>query len=205
VKKAKKAGVPTSMPAVKRKFPALKQKALQAFENLQVKERAEVARERVSNITAVHIGAAALEWAFLVKKIVPWTYAFSTPALPAVAVQSHDVKVPDLSILGTSLFWGAVWTWVFVSLLVPAAGGYFFNLTQTSGLKTRGIHKVDPVAFNLIKAVVTYVVFTYGFRFGGLLGVEAMSAVFVGVGKDVLFASAGVGGVVGLYDALLRK
>ncbi|RPA86057.1 hypothetical protein BJ508DRAFT_411626 [Ascobolus immersus RN42] len=198
VKKARKAGVPTTVPAVKRKLPQLGQKVLEVVKSFEVQQKAEVARDRVSNIAALQVGVTALEWAFLVRKLVPWTHAFATPSFPPAL---HDVKVPDLSILGTGLFWSAVWSWLVISVLVPAVGGYFFNLTQKS---KRG-RLVDPVVFAITKAVVTYAVLGYGWRMSGLVGLEGTAAVQVGVGRDVLWGGAAVGGVVGLYEAVLRK
>lgn len=173
------------------------------MDQLKVQEKVEDVREKLSNVLAIQASGILLEFAFLLKQLVPVVYQTTFPALPAISTQSKDIYAPDVLVLFSSTYWYPFLTYFFLTLALPAAGGYFFNLTK--GRKTKHIFQVDPVAFNVVKALIVYIVFTHGFRFGGLLGEQSVQTVLSGIGKEVLIVSSAVGATAGLYDAVLRK
>ena len=85
---------------------------------------------------------------------------------------------------------------------LPALGGWFVNF-QLGGKKGKGGgQEYDPVSFNVVKAVVAWVVYV-----NGGVGGESRAVVEKGVpgGASGLIVGAVVGGVAGLYEAVLRK
>ena len=144
-----------------------------------------------------------LEAWFLRAEILPLRYLTTIPAIPALGVTWETaIKIPDLFALLTGAFWGPFGLWVLTSVGLPAAGGWFVNLTRGEGRKQGQGVDVDAVSFNVVKAVVAWVVYV-----NGGVGGESTGMVERGVpgGARGLIVGAVVGGVAGLYEAVLRK
>ena len=148
--------------------------------------------------------------------VLPLRYAFTLPALTGSGSSGWPVSLPDLFLLLTSSFWSPVTLWASTSFLVPLLFAYFFNLTLKTksghtGTRvhqpTQPTHQVDPLSFNVAKALVTYLVYTQGVTFGGIFGAEAVETVRAAVPggeKGILIGSA-IGALTSLYEAILRK
>jgi hypothetical protein len=88
---------------------------------------------------------------------------------------------------------------------------YFVNLTSKP--KSRSSHAshfnyaFDPLTFNVVKALLVYVVFAQDVTFCGLVNLEHVarinSAVYGGY-QGVLVGTA-IGALVTLYEAIIRK
>ena len=148
------------------------------------------------------------------QEVLPDRYAFTVPAVALLHTPEYPVHLPDMFALLTAAFWGPALTWAATSVLLPALGGYFFNLGvahQTAGGRGRKAkeaeYAVDPLMFSIVKAVVTYVVYAQGVTFGGLVNpasVARINGALYSGWKGVLVGTA-VSGVSAVYDAVLRK
>ena len=84
---------------------------------------------------------------------------------------------------------------------------------MTSKPKTRTIHTqqfnytFDPLTFNLIKAILTYVVYAQDVTFGGLVDLEYVARINSALygGWPSVIVGTGVGMLVTLYEAVLKK
>ena len=116
-------------------------------------------------------------------------------------------------LLLTSHFWSPALTWAFTSLIVPSLAGYFVNLSaaQHTG-RGRPRHNtpeyvVDPLAFSVTKAILTYVVYSMGATFGGYIDQEAVATINSALFGSWQGAVAGcaVTGLMSFYEAVLKK
>jgi hypothetical protein len=120
--------------------------------------------------------------------------------------------LPDFFLLLTNFFWSASTLWATTSLFVPLLFGYFFNLTLKTksshgNYVSRPTHNVDPLTFNLAKGLITWLVYARGARFRGLFADETVERVNNAVPGGYLgvLIGAGLGAVVSIYDAVLKK
>lgn len=122
-------------------------------------------------------------------------YLTTLPAMPALGTGELAIKIPDLFALLTLGFWGPVGLWLSTSVAMPLLGAWFFNLTM-------GERMYDPMSFNVVKGLVAWIVYARG----GVSG-ESRAVVERGVpgGAVGMMVGAGVGGLVNLYEVLLRK
>lgn len=168
-------------------------------------ERIEAVRESLSSVASIEVIIILLESFALSRKTLPPRYAFTVPKFDGVGFPGFDVSVPDFFQLVTAAFWGPSTLWTGTSLVVPLLFAYFFNLTL--GTKKRAAHSVDPLTFNIVKALTTYVVYAKGVRFGGLIGNETVGVVNDGMygGYQGVLIGAAVGAITSIYDAILKK
>jgi hypothetical protein len=183
----------------------------EVWEKSGTTELIEQAREVSSTVVGVHIAVLLLEAWGLQRVTFPWTHAFDIPATPALRLNSPTaVSLPDVFVLVKPAFWQLSTVWLSTSLFVPLLFAYFFNFTHAAKPRTRAAaaaqHAVDPLTFNVIKALVTWLVYSQGFS-AGLFDsntVESVNTAFPGGYTGVLIG-AGIGGLVSLYDAILQK
>jgi len=114
--------------------------------------------------------------------------------VPALGIGEYAIKIPDLFALVTMAFWGPVGLWVITSIALPLLGGWFINLKGEGGY--------DAVSFNAVKALAAWIVYVRGG-----VGGESMGVVEKGVpgGSVGMLVGAGIGGLAGLYEAVLKK
>jgi len=166
-------------------------------------------RTALSSVTAIELLVLAVEAWGLRSRVLPLRYlmtlpAFLPPALTGGIGQGGlPVKIPDLFALVTMAFWGPVGLWVCTSVLLPALAGWFVNLQGRRSQWGRG-GGCDPVSFNTVKALVAWVVYVRG---AGVGAAQSRLVVLDGVpgGATGLLVGAAVGGLAGLYDAVLRR
>ena len=219
--------------AVDRRTASLRRRMSSAYASTGLTPAAHSWRDALSTVSAINLVLLSSELWGLRTEVLPSRYAFTIPGLPsAPAFLAHDTPVylPDLFHILTSRFWNPVWVWSLIGLLLPAAVAWLFNL----GLKhrSRGSSStvtpvyfltaapaaaievaaatapgVDPLIFNLAKAVLTWAVYTRGARLLGLLGDDSVARVRAALpaGEVGVLIGAGVGVVVSLYDAVLSK
>lgn len=79
-------------------------------------------------------------------------------------IGSFAVWLPDLFRLLEPTFWSTTMLWAGTSVLIPALFAYFYNLT-TYSVKRHGVratvarYTVDPMTFNIVKALLVYLVY----------------------------------------------
>ncbi|KAI9777188.1 MAG: hypothetical protein M1839_009031 [Geoglossum umbratile] len=203
--------------AIDRRTAILRSKVGHAWENSGVTEKVYGARELLSSVVSVEAIVLSIELLGVGIEIMPLRYAFEIPAIDLLNTPSCQVSLPDLFLLLTSSFWSPFTLWISTSLLIPLVFAYFFNITlraKTShhmGARARPSpepqYLFDPLAFNIVKALVTWLVFAQGLRFGGLVGDGTVDRIQGSVpgGYEGVLIGAGVGVLVSIYDAVLKK
>lgn len=140
--------------------------------------------------------------------MLPLRYLGTVPGNHLLGTSPYAVRIPDLFVLLTGAFWAPVTVWFVVSVLLPLLGGYFFNLTlhATRRASGRGGRQVDPVAFSLARGLCAWLVYGRGVT-GGWASVRVVGRVEGSVpgGWRGVCVGAGVGGVMAVYEAVLRK
>lgn len=152
-------------------------------------------RATLSSVIGIELLALFIEAWGLRSQVLPLRYLTTLPAAPALGTGELAIKIPDLFAILTIGFWGPVGLWALTSVLLPLVGAWFINLTE-------GARSYDPVSFNVVKALVAWVVYV---RNG--VGGESRIVVERGVpgGAQGLLAGAGIGLLASLYEAVLRK
>jgi hypothetical protein len=185
-------------------------KVSRAYEESGVVEKAQAAREILSTVVAVEFLISAVEAYQLRKEILADRYAFTIPAISLLRTSAYSVKLPDLFLLLTSSFWGPATLWAFTSLFIPLTAAYFFNLTSKP--KTRSTtssfnYTFDPLTFNIVKALLAAVVYGQDYTFGGLVDSEYVARINSSLygGYQSVLVGTGIGALVTLYDAVLKK
>ncbi len=124
-----------------------------------------------------------LETIGLQRAVLPWKYSGMhwTYGRPAMGIPRVELWYPDLFTMLMPQFWIPTLTFLTTSLLLPSLFGYFFNLTGVtthSNLTTHSTHSIrrnrpsvtvsatrytiDPFIFNLVKGLVTTLVYMQG-------------------------------------------
>lgn len=164
-------------------------------------------RESLSSVTAVHGTILFLEATALQRAVLLWNYAFDIPPLAIIGTPRIAVSLPDLFLLLESHFWYPTLLWLATSILIPAGFAYFYNLSTRSvrrgGVKTTvARYAADPLTFNIVKALITYVVYEHNYTLGIFNNhvphdvQHAMPG-----GKKGFLVSSAIGALVALYEA----
>ena len=200
--------------AVDRSAVAVRTRVLSIYKESGTTEAIHATRESLSTISSVLFAINAFELYFLRPEILADRYAFTIPAIAFLGTNDYPVFVPDMFLLLTSSFWYPAFLWAFTSVVLPSFVGYFVNLTTGShhGRVTRRTntapdHPVDPLAYSIVKAVISFVVYGQGVTFGGWLSphtIERIDGAIYGGYKGVLAGTA-ITGVLSVYDAILKK
>lgn len=199
--------------AFDRQTEHLRSSVHEAWDRAGIMEYAESARDYLSTAASIEFLALAIEALGLRSEVLPLRYAFTIPANRTLRTSDLPVMIPDLFLLLTSAFWAPFSLWLFTSLLLPLAFAYFFNLTlkakHTHATRARSSQtaQIDPLTFNVAKALITWLVYSQGVSFGGLMGRESVLKVNGSVpgGYLGMMIGAGIGAVTCLYEAVLRK
>lgn len=165
----------------------------------------------------------------LQQRTLPWRYAFTLTLpfrLPFLLEMGSklDVHIPDFfALLDAEGFWGPTVLWVLTSLLLPMLAGWFFNLSgaaagrassSSSSLSSAALrkvgeqqqqHRVDPLAFNVAKALLAWLVYERGAGLGGLVSRESVDVVRASLPGGVagVLVGTGIGGLGCLWEAVL--
>jgi hypothetical protein len=197
--------------AIDRRTAVLRSKVNRAYEESGIIETAQATRETLSTVVSVEFLIMAFEFYNLRKEMLADRYAFTIPAVTFLHTPDYAVKIPDMFLLLTSSFWGPATLWGFTSLLIPLFASYFFNLTSKprAGRNHAPYFKYafDPLTFNIVKAILTYVVYGQDVTFGGLVDLEYVARInsaLYGSWPSVI-VGCGIGILVTLYEAVLNK
>jgi hypothetical protein len=196
--------------AIDRRTAVLRSKISDAYEESGIIETAQATRETLSTVTAVHAIVGAFEMYFLRKEILADRYAFTIPVIKYINNSEYAVKIPDLFLLLTSSFWGPATLWAFTTILAPLFAAYFVNLTSKPRSRSHTAHfnyAFDPLTFNIVKALLVFVVFGQDVTFGGLVDLENVARINSAVygGWQGVLVGTGIGALVTLYEAIIKK
>lgn len=164
-------------------------------------------RLEMSSMAGVHMMILLLESSTLHWSTVPWVYAFD------IGSPFHtSVYVPDLFVLFTGYYLSLLSLWLSITFIIPLAVSWFCNLSLK--LKSRnGVdywrprYRVDPLTFNITKALLTWLVFEQGHRFLGLFAPETVARLdaVMPAGSTGMMISAGIGMILSIWDGLQGK
>ncbi|KAM3076536.1 hypothetical protein ACMFMG_007344 [Clarireedia jacksonii] len=192
---------------IDRRTAVLRSKVDTFWKELGVVEKIENTRETVSNVAALEFLLVLSEVLQLQPELLANKYAFTIPALSFLHTSAYPVKIPDLFLLLTSSFWGPFTIWILTSLLIPSFVAYFFNLTSMPTTRSHTRYFIDPLTFNIVKGLLTFVIYGQDATLGGLVDpkhVARINSAFYG-GYHSVLVGAGVGILFTMYDAVLKK
>ncbi|KAK5729261.1 hypothetical protein LTR15_002403 [Elasticomyces elasticus] len=176
-----------------------------------IPETLERVREVCSSVVGVQMAFQLLEATGLQRGTLPWNYLMDVKVGPGIQGMILPVYYPDLFKLLTADFWLPTLLYATTSIFVPALFAYFFNLT-TRNVNRHGAtvsvarYTVDPLMFNVVKAILTFVV--YGQLVGAnIFGVENVATVrnsMIG-GHHGVLVGCYVCILASVYEAAQRK
>ena len=196
--------------AVDRRTAVIRSKVNRVVEDYGIIEKAEVARETISTVTAFEVATVLFEFYFLRKRLLPDRHAFTLPNNWLFRSSEYRVEIPDMFLLLTSDFWGPTILWLVTTLFVPLIAAYFFNLTAKPRSRSHAVnfnYNVDPMTFNIVKALMVYLVFGQDVTFGGRVDLESVARINEALygGWQGALVGTGIGTIVTIYDALHKK
>lgn len=197
--------------AIDRRTQVIRSRVSSAFDDSGIVETAQATRETLSTVVSVEGLIILFELYFLRPELLADRDAFTIPPIQFLKTSEYLVRVPDLFLLLTASFWGPALLWSFTTFFIPLFASYFFNLTSKP--KTRSSHQVhfnyefDPLTFNIVKALLTYVVFGQDVTFGGLVNLEHVARINSALygGYQGVLVGTGIGTLVTLYEAVIKK
>lgn len=174
-----------------------------------ITENIEWLRETCSSVAAVQLTFMLIESVALQKRLMPWRFAFSIPSTGFTP--SFPVQYPDLFILLTGFYWSTTLLWTATSVVVPLIFAYFYNLTIRD--VKRGNMRVsvaryaaDPLTFNVVKALATWLVYSRGVSLG-FINPEVAERVELAMfgGSTAVLIGCGIGALAALYEAAQKR
>ncbi|KAF2649616.1 hypothetical protein K491DRAFT_697942 [Lophiostoma macrostomum CBS 122681] len=139
-------------------FQIAKTKAQELWDKTRAEEFIATVRENASSVVVIQLAVLLFESAGLVYNTIAWTHAFTTPP----SLYNKPVHLPDASLLLTSKFWAPATLWSLTNWFLPLVFSYFFNLTLRSNTRHKSSNKtytVDPLTFNIARALLAYIVY----------------------------------------------
>lgn len=197
--------------AIDRNTQVIRTKLAEAYEDSGVVEIAQATRETLSTVVAVQFIITAFEAYNLRKEVLSDRFAFTIPPIAFIRNDPYDVWVPDMFLLLTSSFWGPVTLWAATSLIGPLISAYFFNLTakptRSRSHAPQFNYAFDPLTFNIVKALLTFVIYGQDLTFGGWVDLEYVARINSALygGYQGVLVGTGIGALVTLYEAVLKK
>ncbi|KAI6957381.1 hypothetical protein KC321_g14616, partial [Hortaea werneckii] len=193
-------------------------------------------RETCSSLSGIQGFFMLLETFSLHRVVLPWVYSgvdlplpflphsLTTTAAGGFLPRKIEVYYPDLFQLLSAEFWFPTLLWLATSAFLPALAAYFFNLTlrpvhrRTSaggagaggGVSvTVARYTFDPLMFNVVKAIATWMVYSRGVGTGrsGWLDPEVVGTVEGAMwgGYQGVLVGCYVCVLAAIYEAVLRK
>lgn len=197
--------------AIDRRTAVIRRKVSQAYEDSGIMETAQVARESLSSVVSVEALIMLFEAYCLRRELLADRYAFTIPVSKIYGKTDYPVHIPDLFLLLTSSFWGPATLWAFTSFIIPLVTSYFFNLTSKPRTgrshTTHFNYSFDPLTFNIVKALLTYVIYQQDNTFGGLIDHEYVTRINSALygGPSSVLVGCFIGILVTIYEAIIKK
>lgn len=193
----------------------MRKRVSSVYQESGITEGAQVTRNALSTVTSVLFLVSAVELYHIREGLLPSRFAFNIPAVSLLGTSDYPVYIPDMFLVLTSSFWSPALTWAFTSIFLPSLFGYFINLSSANNTVPRtrsrahekAEHVVDPLAFSIVKALVSYLVYAQGLTFGGLLSEPSIARLSESVygGWQGMLVGTAITGLFSLYDAVLRN
>lgn len=188
-----------------------------SLERTHFSEYSDLLRSTLSSPLAVNGVAALFEFAYLSRSLVEMRHAFGIP-VPYFG-KVVPINGPDLFALVTPDFWAPFSLWVLTTVILPTLVGYFFNYplraatthshnTRRATAQHDAAPNVDPVVFNVAKALISYLVYAASGPFGVWpYSKTTIQTVNTGLpfGYGSLLTTSLIGATIALYEAVLRK
>lgn len=211
-----KIGLPSTPQAVvnlvERQSARFTNSALQQYERSPIPEYVSYLQHSLSSVSAVESLSLFVELVALLSNLIPLRDAFTFP-LPFASVvglkSPVQVSLPDFFVLATNYFWSPVLLWATVTTIIPAIVARFINFTggpRATRRTSAASRQIDPVVFNVTRALAVWLVFTKGWRISGFVTRVAVVQVEQGVwgGVPAMLVGAGIASLAGFYDAVLK-
>ncbi|KAL9114513.1 MAG: hypothetical protein Q9227_001594 [Pyrenula ochraceoflavens] len=210
---------------VERTTAHIKRRATHYYSQSGISETRDWTREFLSDPGLIQNIPNILEAATLVIKfMLPLKKLGEIQKVPYLLPSGTDIKVPDFFVLLTSQFWKPFWLWSLTALIIPGVSAYLFNVSmyhaqsstpssrssatrRTSSANAQQQQQVDPLVFSIVKALVTYMVYAQHVTLLGMTDNHDISKVneLVFGGYGGMLTGAGVAGLIGIYDAVLKR
>lgn len=188
-----------------------------AYEVSPIHEYSDNVRDLLSSSVTINILAIILEAYGLRASILPNKLFLEIAPVPYIKSTKTPVYVPDLfQVLSTS-FWAPLALWILTTLVTPALASYFINLplkqlpghnygTRRASIKHSPQMQFDPFIFNLTKGLLAFLVFAGHLRLGIFQNYTiALVNNSIPGGYSGLLITSGLGAIVSLYAAVLKK
>lgn len=196
--------------AIDRRTAVIRSKISDVYEESGLTEITQTTRETLSSVVSVEALIIAFELWNLRPELLADRYAFTIPAISFLHNSPYAVKIPDLFLLLTASFWGPALLWAFTAFVAPLFAAYFVNLTSKP--KSRSSHSshftysFDPLTFNIVKGLLTFVVYGQDVTFRGLVDLEHVARINSALygGWQGVLVGTGIGTLVTLYDAIKK-
>lgn len=194
---------------IDRQTQAARRRLSNAYDKSGVDTGVELARDFIGSVYGIILASTVLEALSLRRAVFPWSYLFDVP----YSSGRYQVYYPNLYMLAQPKFWQMTTLWATTSIIVPAAFAFAINLTRPShqGVTTRRSSKshyqLDPMTFNIVKGLLAYAVYARYFNLFGTfseLTIAETNLTILGGYQGIMIAS-GIGALVSLYDAVLKK
>ncbi|KKZ61317.1 hypothetical protein EMCG_04034 [[Emmonsia] crescens] len=210
--------------AIDRQTTKARQSMSEAWDASGLTERSDALRSCLSSVRAIETITLVLELYGLLTDIVPVRYLTTFPAVSTIGTPDYAIRVPDLFVMLDASFWGPFSLWLTTSIFLPSLLAYFFNLslkisqqgshaygtrrtTTTAAARLAGTGSLDPLVYNVSKALVSYLVYTNNFTFWDMyrrMTVMTVSGSVPG-GLPGLLTGSAIGTLGSLYEAILRR
>ncbi|KAH9824595.1 hypothetical protein Tdes44962_MAKER04276 [Teratosphaeria destructans] len=172
-----------------------------------IPEAIEYMRQRCSSVAGVQMFFITLESSALQWELIGWVHLTDFRYWPG---RTRPLYYPDLFDLLKGEFWSPMLLWLAISLAIPSLLAYFFNLTlrdvNRHGVKVSvARYTVDPLVFNVVKGILTYVVLgtTFGSDVVGVHTTKMRDALVGGYAGPVTGSAVVI--LAALYEAAQRK
>jgi len=183
-----------------------------------IHEYSDSVRDILSSPLAINVIGIIIEAYGLRETALP-NHSYSLPAIPGIKKDTTKVTLPNLFAVVEPTFWAAFSLWSLTSLLVPLALAYFINIPlktmpghghatrRKAAIQEKPSLQFDPLVFNVAKALIAYIVYAGTPNGFGIYQHATVSAVNTAVygGYAGMMTSAGIAGLIALYEAILKK
>jgi len=121
-------------------------------------------RDVCSSVTGIQTFVQLVEAFALQRLVLPWVFLAELAPVRGYDAPKLSIYYPDLFALLTPEFWNPTLLYATTSIIIPSIFAYFFNLTIRD-VKRQGArvsvarYTLDPLTFNIVKAILTYVIY----------------------------------------------
>ena len=185
----------------------------QVVKNSGINEYTNTIRDNISSASAVQSIAILLEVIGVINETLPRKRIFAIPAI-GVYIREHPIRANNMFNLLTADFWVPFVFWFLTSIGLPLLFSFFFNLTLKARTSTKQVTRsthpagqFDPVTFHLSKALIQWLIYTQNATVYSWPSLESKARIenAVPFGHQGVMVAAGLGVVLSLYEAILRK